>query len=64
MGLVLSTVVNLWIGIGAVLNKNPPKLKPISIEGCDFRNVNDTFAPFNYTFVSKTINNQDEGFEY
>jgi hypothetical protein len=44
IGLVLSTIVNLWIGIGAVLNNKPPKTKPMNLEGCTNLNKTINFA--------------------
>ncbi|CAF0982331.1 unnamed protein product [Brachionus calyciflorus] len=62
VGLVLSTAINLWIGIGAVLHGKPPIPKPVSTEECDLTRVifktysNSTLIPssqnnFNITYL-------------
>ena len=52
MGLILSTIINLWIGIGSVLYGRPPKLKPMSIEGCN--NFSRTDANLSVSFSNST----------
>ncbi|CAF0981987.1 unnamed protein product [Brachionus calyciflorus] len=44
-GLILSTIANLWIGIGGVLNAKPVGLKPLTTEGCTNFN-RTTISPF------------------
>jgi Na+/proline symporter len=43
IGLTLSVIVNLWIGIGSVLYGIPLKVKPMNIEECDFLNRTNIF---------------------
>ena len=38
IGLLLSLIINLWLGIGAVLYGKPPKLKAMSTENCNYLN--------------------------
>ena len=38
VGLAASVVINMWIGIGAVLYGKAPKLKPMSTENCNYLN--------------------------
>lgn len=50
-GLLLSTFINLWLGIGAILNNGPAKMKPMSVELCDdleiFNNQSRNFLSSN-----------------
>ncbi|RNA40535.1 sodium-coupled monocarboxylate transporter 1-like [Brachionus plicatilis] len=53
-GLVISTAINLWLGIGAVLYNTPPISKPVSIKNCE----NTLFLDSNKTMIQ-----QDDKFD-
>lgn len=53
-GLIISTAVNLWIGIGAIFYNKSPISKPVSIKGCgDISNL----------YLNTTLTQKDEKFE-
>lgn len=54
IGLVTSTILNLWIGIGTTLNGvSTAVLKPRYVDGCELRNYNSTYY-FNATSIFTT----------
>jgi hypothetical protein len=55
LGLILSTIINLWMGIGSVLYGRPPKIKPMRIDGCNIL-LNQT----NFTIFSNTLSNSTQ----
>ena len=51
ISLVLSTAVNLWIGIGSVLYGKRPIPKPVSTQGCSIIIQENLKSNFNSSFV-------------
>jgi hypothetical protein len=52
VSLVLSTAINLWLGIGSVVYGRTPKLKPMNTYGCEQNST--TFMNLTTPFVQVT----------
>jgi len=61
LGLSISVIINLWIGIGAVLYGKPPKLKLMSTENCNY--LNRTSSHLTSSFSLQTSQSTSNSFK-
>ena len=57
MGLIVSTILNVWIGIGATLYPSPVPTKPLTIEGCTALTTLDYSTIFTTLAASTVVTN-------